>query len=257
MTTRRPSALLQRLLAPAFGWLTGYMTLTGLLAFADDPAATPSLMADPPADPGPGGDPAKPADPAAPAADPTKAVDPAADPTKPADPPKEPDAKPASKAPEKYEFKAPEGLELNEALTAEFEPVLRGLDLTQEQADQLLAFAPKLIEPAVDAAITQTLDSLGYAGCKDWAAQVQADKELGGEKLAQTMGVVNKALNTFATPGLQKLLKTTVLGNHPELVRLFHRIGKEISADGYVPGGKTVTTAGDARAMYPASQMNP
>lgn len=151
------------------------------------------------------------------------------------------ESKPAADAvviPEKYEFKAPEGFEINEALASDFTPVLQELKLTQEQADKLVAFAPRLISESVDAAVNKTLDSIGYGGAKEWADQSRADKEFGGDKLTQNLGVVKAARDQFASPELRKLLETTPLGNHPEIVRLFYRVGKAISPDGYVPSGK-------------------
>jgi len=53
--------------------------------------------------------------------------------------------------------------------------------------------------------------------------------------------VVRAARDQFASPELRKLLETTPLGNHPEMLRLFFRVGKAITPDGYVPGGKTRT----------------
>lgn len=176
---------------------------------------------------------------------------------KPAEGQAKPGDKPAAKAPEKYEFKPAEGFELNEALASEFTPVLRELDLTQEQADKLVAFAPRLIEQSVDAAVSKTLESIGFADAKDWAANSKTDKEFGGDKFAENLAVVKAARDQFATPELRKLLETTPLGNHPEVLRLFYRIGKQITADGYVPNGKTTSNPNDARRLYSASKMNP
>lgn len=159
--------------------------------------------------------------------------------------------------PEKYEFKAPEGFEINEALASDFTPVLQELKLTQEQADKLVAFAPRLISESVDAAVNKTLDSIGYGGAKEWAEQSRADKEFGGDKLTQNLGVVKAARDQFASPELRKLLETTPLGNHPEIVRLFYRVGKAISPDGYVPSGKAAAATNTAQTIYSKSKMNP
>ncbi len=170
------------------------------------------------------------------------------------------ESKPAADAvviPEKYEFKAPEGFEINEALASDFTPVLQELKLTQEQADKLVAFAPRLISESVDAAVNKTLDSIGYGGAKEWADQSRADKEFGGDKLTQNLGVVKAARDQFASPELRKLLETTPLGNHPEIVRLFYRVGKAISPDGYVPSGKAAAATNTAQSMYTKSKMNP
>lgn len=245
---------------PAFAALTRYMARAGLIAFADDPTApaAPSLLADPPATP--------PTDGATPPAEgqgttpPAEGATPPADGQKPADgegEKKPDDQKPQPKAPEKYEFQAPEGFALDEQLQGEFDPVLRELDLTNEQAQKLVDFAPKLIGKSVDAAVGKVLEQIGYADAPTWAATAKADKEYGGDKLTESLAVARQARDQFATPELRKLLDSTPLGSHPEMVRLFVRVGKAISPDGYVPGGKTSGATNDARRLYDNSQMNP
>lgn len=229
-----------------------------------DDTGTTSLMADTPAVEAPAdGAPAATAAPAAESAAPTAEAKPTdgaehvAGETKPAEGEAKADDKPAPKAPESYTFAAPDGFEINEALAAEFTPVLKDLDLSQDEADKLMAFAPKLLEPAVDAAVSKTLDSLGYTGCKDWAATARTDKEFGGDKFAENLAVVKAARDQFASPELRKLLENTVLGNNPEMLRLFYRIGKQITPDGYVPGGTTKSPTNAAQRVYDASKMNP
>lgn len=230
-----------------------------------DDTGTNSLMADAPAGDAPAaGAPAATAVPAAegaaPAAEekPAEGAAPAADAAAGAKTDEaKADDKPAPKAPEAYTFAAPDGFEINEALAAEFTPVLKDLDLSQEQADKLMAFAPKLLEPAIDSAVSKTLDSLGYTGCKDWAATAKADTEFGGDKFAENLAVVKAARDQFASPELRKLLETTVLGNNPEMLRLFYRIGKQITPDGYVPGGTTKSPTNAAQRVYDVSKMNP
>lgn len=194
--------------------------------------------------------PAAPTAAAAPTSAPTAAAPPTAAPTAAAAPatPTTPAPKPGEQAPEatvpeKYEFKAPEGFVVDDVLAGEFTPILKDLKLSQEQADKLVAFAPRLISASVDAAVSKTLGDLGYTGCKDWVTAVKADKELGGEKLTENMGLAKKARDQFATPELRKMLETTPLGNNPEVIRLFLRVGRAISADGYVPGGTARTPA--------------
>ena len=41
----------------------------------------------------------------------------------------------------------------------------------------------------------------------------------------------------FATPELKKALNETGFGNHPELVRLFVKIGKSLSEDSFTTKG--------------------
>jgi transcription antitermination factor NusG len=48
-------------------------------------------------------------------------------------------------APEKYEFKAGEGVELDTEALKDFEPVARDLNLTNEQAQKLVDAYPKIL----------------------------------------------------------------------------------------------------------------
>lgn len=242
MTSPRPSNLLIRLLAPAFAALTAYMTRAGLIAFADEPAGGnpgdgapnpdhgAALLDDTGTGDGKGADPAAGGD-----------GKPAAGDGKPAGENKEPDKdgdKPA--LPEKYEFKVPEAFAIDEALHAEFDPLLRELNLTQEQAQKLVDFGPKFIAPAIDAAVAGVLKQIGYEGSKGWAAAAKADKEFGGDKWTESRGQINALLDNteFVSPGLKDMVLRSPLGTNPEFLRLLHRVNTRISQDGYVPGGE-------------------
>lgn len=153
------------------------------------------------------------------------------------------DAKPEvpAGAPEKYEFKAPEGYEIDADLLNEFSPVLKELNLPQDAAQKVVDFAPKLIEHTQNKTIAAVFEHIGFADHANWATALKADPELGGEKLAENTAVAVKAMQTFASPALQALLSKSGLGNHPEMVRAFFKVGKQISEDGFVAGGKTTT----------------
>lgn len=157
-------------------------------------------------------------------------------------------------APESYEpFKAPEGWEIDQALLADFSPTLKELNLTQEQAQKVIDFAPKLVEQTAQATTTKVLDELGMSGRQGWVDAVKSDKEFGGDKLPENLAVAKKAMDAFASPELRALLIKSGMGNHPEMVRAFYRAGKAISADNYVAGGKTRTST----PFYDKSNMNP
>ena len=198
------------------------------------------LMSESPADGGEGGAPAAGTDPA-PASDPVAAPVPESDPAaevKPAEPAKESDGdKPGEKdkakdpdkkdekpvVPEKYEFKAPEGVEqLDAQALAVFEPIAKELGLSQEQAQKLVDIYPQIQQQQAEAWSKQVTD---------WGDQVKADKEIGGDKLTASVGQAQKALDQFGTPALREYLESSGLGNHPELVRAFAKVGKMMSED--------------------------
>ncbi|MHC7404086.1 peptidase [Klebsiella pneumoniae] len=134
-------------------------------------------------------------------------------------------------APEKYEFQAGEGVELDAEALKDFEPVARELNLTNEQAQKLVDAYPKIL-----AGVQQRQADAWQAQTEEWAATVKADKEIGGDKLTANLGVAQRALDTFGTPALKEYLNGTGLGNHPELVKAFVKVGKAMSEDGVVTG---------------------
>ncbi|HEC0985744.1 peptidase [Klebsiella pneumoniae] len=134
-------------------------------------------------------------------------------------------------APDKYEFQAGEGVELDGEALKDFEPVARELNLTNEQAQKLVDAYPKIL-----AGVQQRQAEAWQAQTEQWAADVKADKEIGGDKLTANLGVAQRALDTFGTPALKEYLNGTGLGNHPELVKAFVKVGKAMSEDGVVTG---------------------
>ena len=202
--------------------------------------------------PADGGAAPAPSDPAAPAADaPAPAADPAkpegdkpqpgtegdkpqddkpADGDKPADKPEDEEQKQEG-APEKYEFTAGEGVELDSEALKDFEPVARDLNLTNEQAQKLVDAYPKIL-----AGVQQRQAEAWQKQTEGWAETVKADKEIGGDKLTANLSAAQRALDQFGTPELKEYLEGTGLGNHPELVKAFIKISKAMSEDGMVDG---------------------
>lgn len=230
-----------------------------LMRAPDHGDAPPADPAPPPADPAPSDPPADPpADPADPA-DPPSLMGGIGDPPKdPADPPADPadpekPAEPAPEPPEKYELTAPEGLELNDEVLAEVDPVFRELGLTNDQANKIMPLAGKFMER-----ITAAQQDAHATLSADWAKQAKADPRLGGKNWGETEGFVAKAFDTAAA-GLGKdgakqvgdfkeLLDATGLGNHPVLISMFRFYGERISED------TTLARASDGSAIKPSRE---
>lgn len=155
--------------------------------------------------------------------------------------------KPAPKAPEKYDFKMPEGVVMDTALLGELEGISREFDLPQESAQKIVDLGVKLTQRFA----TQQADALTKAGA-EWLQQTNTDKEIGGEALAQNLSLAVRVRDTFATPALRALLNESKLGNHPEIVRLFVKFGKAISEDKLVSGGAgPAADKSAANTLYP------
>lgn len=196
-------------------------------------APAPSAPAAPAAEaPAPAGEPAKPeGDKPQPGAEGDKPQeDKPADGDKPAEKPDDKEQKQEG-APEKYEFTAGEGVELDTEALKDFEPVARDLNLTNEQAQKLVDAYPKIL-----AGVQQRQAEAWQAQTEQWAADVKADKEIGGDKLTANLSAAQRVLDLFGTPELKTYLNDTGLGNHPDLVKAFVKIGKAMSEDGMVDG---------------------
>ena len=85
-----------------------------------------------------------------------------------------------------------------------------------------------------------------------WAEQSKADPEFGGANFNQNMGQIAAAYQQFATPELKQLLDASGLGNHPEVVRLFYRVGKALSQD---TGVRAQGAPEQQHRMFPKSNM--
>lgn len=166
--------------------------------------------------------------------------------TKPTEKPAEGEAKPDAKtatAPESYaDFKAPEGLELDGEVLGDLKTLGKELGLSQDNAQKVFDLGLKL---------QQRQGEAWQAQMQKWVGEAKADKEVGGEKFAENLAVVQKAVTQFGSPELKAYLDKTGLGNHPEMVKAFYRIGKAISADGFVPGGKNTTPKTLSERLYP------
>jgi hypothetical protein len=147
--------------------------------------------------------------------------------------------------PEKYDFKLPENVPMDEASLNAFSEFAKDAGLNQETAQAMLSkLAPAMQERQAQA----------QAEIKaQWTESTKADKEIGGVQLDQNLKVAMKALKAFGTPELQTLLNESGLGDHPELIRAFYRAGKTISEDSFVPAG---TAARQANRDF-SSQLYP
>lgn len=148
---------------------------------------------------------------------------------------------PNAGAPEKYEFKAPEGMELDQSAIEKFVPVAKALNLNQESAQKLVELQAEMKKAEAEA--QQKIIN----GWKE-----ETIKEL-GTNAEQQLASVAKVRERLFDKEFNDLLEQTGLGNHPAAVRTGIRLGKMISEDS-VPSGAT-HGSGDvpASVMYPSA----
>ncbi len=156
-------------------------------------------------------------------------------------------------APEKYEFKVPDGVALDETLVAEFTPVAKELGLDNASAQKLVDLYTK-----TRAADTQKLYDAWTQTHEKWVGEAKADKEFGGVNFDANVAIAKKAMTAAVLGGGEKLveaLNVTGAGNHPEVIRFFYKVGKLMSDDKFDTGRSQSNSAGDkAKALYPSMQ---
>lgn len=146
-------------------------------------------------------------------------------------------------APEEYaDFTLPEGMEIDPDLIAEFKAEAKRLNLSQEDAQKLVDIQAKLAEKQSKAVLEQHQKTVA-----EWAEQVKA--ELGAD-YKKELAFAAKAINKFGTPELREFFNATGIGNHPELVKVFINIGKQISEDAFVEGKTKAAPKSAAEIIY-------
>lgn len=138
-----------------------------------------------------------------------------------------------------YEFKAPEGVELNQDDLAKFTDIAKELKLPADKAQALVDLAAAREQARADAFAKQV---------QTWADEVKADKELGTD---ENLAIARKAVETFGGDEMRQLLDSTGMGNHPAVVRFMLNVGKKVSEDTIVKGD----TGGNAKPRDHASVL--
>lgn len=144
-----------------------------------------------------------------------------------------PEPKPeAPQVPEKYEIKASEKTLLTSEQITKVEEFAKTHKLTNDQAQALLTGQ----ETAVADYHNRVMEAHNNT-VKGWAEASKNDQEFGGEKYNETIELSKRALDKFASKDFMTELETTGFANHPEVIRVFSRIGRAMGEGGPVLKG--------------------
>ena len=145
--------------------------------------------------------------------------------------------------PEAYEFNMPEGVALDKTAADEFATIAKDLKLSAADAQKVADVGAKMAQRQAEQHATLV---------ESWVEQVKTDKEIGGDKLDENLGVARKAIEAFGTPELKDVLNTTGFGNHPAFIKFAYKAGKAISQDGFVTGSAKGPETDMAKKMFPS-----
>lgn len=152
-------------------------------------------------------------------------------------------------SPAPVELKLPDGVSYD---VGPLKKLAEGLKLDGKAAQGLLDFVLQS-RSDVEASHLKSAKELH----EKWVEDAKADKEIGGAKQAETQKVAIKALREFGNRALVDLLDQSGLGDHPEVIRCFFKVGQKLAEDtvsGSVgSNGSTSSTGWSAAKWYPNS----
>ena len=129
--------------------------------------------------------------------------------------------------PEAYDFtqSLPEGMELDQQAANEFSNIARGMNLTNDQANQLAKYGMSYAQNMAKTLAQQQIDEQ-----QAWAEET---KKALGAKYNEEISYVGTALNKLEplVPGLRQALNIGGIGNRVEIVKALAAVGRMVAED--------------------------
>lgn len=148
-------------------------------------------------------------------------------------------------APEDYgDFSDEKGVMFSSKDMPEFTAMARELGLSKDRAQKLLM----TMVPTMRNKLQSSTASIQAS----WRRSLATDPEFGGENVRENMAIATTAYRKFVTKDLNDLLSRTGLAAHPDIVRMFYRLGKSMSQDTGVTGEGAPAPK---RRLFPNSNM--
>lgn len=154
--------------------------------------------------------------------------------------------------PEKYTFKLPEGITLDDAKLAIVEPLFKSLGLDNESAQKLVDLQLQMQKSNEDAHVAQ------------WNAYLEGQKtqakEFFGAKLPEVMRNVARARDTFmpkdaqGKSALQDKLNVAGFSNDKDFLEMMDKVGRVIGEGKFVEGKRSAPGKGEAGKTTEQSQ---
>lgn len=134
---------------------------------------------------------------------------------------------PQAGAPEAYDFSQslPDGATLDETVSREFGDICRGMNLTNEQANQMAQYGYQFANRVMEQKEAQRAETI-----KSWGDD--ARRQL-GNAFDSTMAECGAGVQFMerSVPNIRQILNETGAGNRIEFIRVFSALGRAISED--------------------------
>lgn len=139
-------------------------------------------------------------------------------------------------SPEAYDYKEvklPEGSQLDKEMLKEFDALNKETNLSQAQANKYMELGIKLAQKNAGN-LPDILQQVTQAKITQYQQALNTDKEIcGGDKnkLNAYLDVADRGYTALASDGLKKVLAENGLNYHPEVIKLFHKLGERVGDD--------------------------
>ena len=146
-----------------------------------------------------------------------------------------------------------EGFVLDEELKKKFAPIAKKLNLSQDSVEMLLDIALEMSKKQ-EAYYKKDEETKQNEIIASYNKLFNNDKEIpnqNSQNIQEYMKIANSAYKQFCTPELKEVLKETNLVYHPELIKMFFKIGELTQEDEINYGGKPAfETLTPAQILY-------
>lgn len=141
-----------------------------------------------------------------------------------------------------------EGVEVNEAARDEFLSILNDREVSPaEQAQKLVDLQTRLAREASETS------SASWEGLQtQWRDEVQADAEIGGQKLETVLTGVAKVIDQYGTPELRQVMDMTGAGNNIHVIKFLNNVAKVLNEGRPVSGNPPASAENLASRLYPS-----
>ena len=120
---------------------------------------------------------------------------------------------------------------LNQDQLDEFSNLAKENGLDQEQAQKFLDLQSNAID-----IYKNTQEKEMKRQSAQWVEDIKKDTELGGPVFKESIENAHRAFQRFGSDEFKEHLDKSGLGNHPEVIRTFSRIGKAMANDKFING---------------------
>lgn len=133
-----------------------------------------------------------------------------------------------------YSFSMPEGVDLDKDLADEVSLIFKDKGFTQDEAQGMVDLYIEQRQKEMNAFMDMQANKV-----KEWRAELESDKEFGGENFNSNVNAVKKMLDTYGgqdVKDIKSVLTESGLGNHPGIIKMLWRMSKATAEDS-VPDG--------------------